>query len=411
MRPFTLLVKPASGDCNLRCEYCFYLEKCGLYPETNRHRMSDNVLEQMVKSYMATRQPMYSIGWQGGEPTLMGLEFFQKVVEFQKKYGHPGASVGNGLQTNATSIDDEMAAFFQEYHFLLGCSLDGPAKLHDRYRLTAGGNASHAEVLRGIEALERHKVEFNILVLVSRANVARAREVYRYLRDRGFLFHQYIPCVEFDEKGELLPFAINADEWGQFLCELFDEWWKKDTRKVSIRHFDSILAKMVDGQTNVCTMGTNCCQYFVVEHNGDVYPCDFFVEPKCKLGNVMENSWEEMLRSPIYLEFGAQKSCWNQLCESCDCLDLCAGDCLKHRVYAGNPPQHLSSLCAGWKRFIQHTRKRFEKLAETVRKQRLKEIRASRSAQFKSKPQTPSVGRNEPCPCGSGKKFKKCCGR
>ena len=411
MRPFSLLVKPASADCNLRCEYCFYLEKCHLYPEANRHRMSDEVLEQMVKSYMATRQPVYSIGWQGGEPTLMGLEFFQKVVELQKKYGRPGTSVGNGLQTNTTLIDDEMAAFFQKYNFLLGCSLDGPARLHDRYRLTAGGKPTHTDVLKGIETLEKHQVEFNILVLVSQANVAYAREVYRYLRDHGFLFHQYIPCVEFDENGELLPFAISGEEWGSFLCELFDEWWKKDTRKISIRHFDSILTKMVDGQANVCTLGTDCCQYLVVEHNGDVYPCDFFVEPQLKLGNVMEHSWEEMLHSPIYLKFGAQKARWNQLCEDCDCLDLCAGDCLKHRIYAGNPSQNLSTLCSGWKRFLRHSRKRFEKLAESVRKQRQREARASRQAQFQNSSRPASVGRNDPCPCGSGKKFKKCCGK
>ncbi|PID55765.1 anaerobic sulfatase maturase [candidate division KSB3 bacterium] len=411
MKAFSLLVKPASADCNLRCEYCFYLEKCRLYPEESRHRMSDDVLEQMLKSYMAVRQPFYSLVWQGGEPTLMGLEFFQKVVSFQKQYGRPGSRIGNALQTNAAVISHEMAAFFQQYHFLIGCSLDGPAGLHDRYRLTAGGTATHALVLQGIEILEAHQLDCNILVLVSQANVAHAREVYRYLRDRGFLFQQYIPCVEFDEKGELCHFALSGEEWGTFLCELFDEWWKKDVHKVSVRHFDSILAKLLDGQAAVCTLGTNCCQYLVVEYNGDVYPCDFFVDPELKLGNVMENSWEEMLQSPIYLDFGSQKSHWNQACESCDCLDICAGDCLKHRIYAGNPPQHLSVLCSGWKRFLRHSRKRFEKLAGTIRKQRLREVRASQRSQFQTRSATASAGRNDPCPCGSGKKFKKCCGR
>jgi uncharacterized protein len=416
MRPFTLLVKPASADCNLRCEYCFYLDKCHLYPETTRHRMSDDVLEQMVKSYMATSQPMYSIGWQGGEPTLMGVDFFSKVVEFQKTYGRSGARVGNGLQTNATLINDKMAELFCKYQFLVGCSLDGPATLHDRYRHTIGGKPSHADVMQGIETLKRHDVEFNILTLVSQANVAHAREVYRYLLDQGFLFHQYIPCVEFDEQGELLPFAITGEEWGDFLCELFDTWYAKDTLTVSIRHFDSILVKMVDDVANVCTLGHNCCQYFVVEYNGDVYPCDFFVEEPLKLGNVMQHSWQEMLDSATYHEFGAQKTQWNKVCETCDCLDLCAGDCLKHRIYDGNPPQHLSSLCAGWKRFLRYTRKRFEKLADKVRKQRLKEAQAYRQAQLRhtraqqAKAQFVAVGRNDPCPCGSGKKFKKCCG-
>jgi len=420
MRPFTLLVKPASADCNLRCEYCFYLEKCRLYPETVKHRMPDDVLEQMIKGYMATPQPMYSIGWQGGEPTLMGVDFFKKVIEFQQRYGQRGARVGNGLQTNATLITDEMAELFGEYHFLLGCSLDGPSEIHDRYRLDAGGKPSHANVLQGLQTLERHNVEFNILVLVSQSNVSRAREVYRYLRDTGYLYHQYIPCVEFDEAGNLLPFAITGEEWGEFLCELFDEWYQQDTQTVSIRHFDSILCKMVDGVNNVCVMGDNCCQYLVVEHNGDIYPCDFFVEESLKIGNVMDISWEEALISPIYREFGAQKAQWNNACDVCDFLALCGGDCLKHRLYANNPPQTLGWLCAGWKRFLRYTQKRFDKLAERIRRQRMREQRRMQAQQRLYRPPTPksqsqqpdfkNVGRNDPCPCGSGRKFKKCCG-
>lgn len=409
MRPFTLLVKPASADCNLRCEYCFYLDKCRLYPETTRHRMSETVLEQLIKSYMATRQPIYSIGWQGGEPALMGLDFFAKVIELQKKYGRSGARVGNGVQTNATLISDEMADLFGKYHFLVGCSLDGSADIHDRYRRTIGGKLTHANVLRGIETLKRHNIEFNILILVSQANVSRAREVYRYLVAQGFSYHQYIPCVEFDENGELLPFAINGKEWGDFLCELFDQWYPTDTSSVSIRHFDSMLLKLVEGSTNICTMGRNCRQYFVVEYNGDIYPCDFFVEKSLKLGNVMNTSWEEALASQTYQEFGAQKAQWNEACEACDCLDVCAGDCLKHRTYAGKPSQNISWLCAGWKRFIRYTRTRFEKLAGKIQKQRMKQEQLFRQAKPQRKSQFASVGRNDPCPCGSGRKFKKCC--
>jgi uncharacterized protein len=410
MHPFTLLVKPASADCNLHCEYCFYLKKHHLYPETKRHRMSDEVLKQLIKSYMATPQPMYSIGWQGGEPTLMGVEFFTTVVEYQQQYGHRGAVVGNGLQTNATLITDEMARLFGEYHFLLGCSLDGPAEIHNRYRRNIDGKPSHADVLRGLETLKRHNVEFNILVLVSQANVDKAREIYRYLVELGYFYHQYIPCVEFTEQGELLPFAITGKEWGEFLCELFDEWYPKDTTAVSIRHFDSILVKLVDGVSNVCVMGDNCCQYLVVEHNGDIYPCDFFVEPSLKIGNIMDTSWEEALNSPIYHQFGAMKAQWNEVCNTCDFLELCGGDCLKHRIYAGNPPQTLGWLCVGWNRFLRYTRKRFEKLADRVRRQRLREQQRYRPPGPQPKPQAASVGRNAPCPCGSGKKYKKCCG-
>ncbi len=408
MPSFTLLVKPGSADCNLRCEYCFYLDKCHLYPETTRHRMSEAVLEQLIKGYMATSQPTYTIGWQGGEPTLMGEDFFAKVVKFQKKYGRSGAAVANGLQTNATLISDGMAKLFNKYHFLLGCSLDGSAEIHNHYRRTIGGKPTHADVLRGIETLRRHQVEFNILVLVSQANVSHAREVYRYLVAQGFLYHQYIPCVEFDENGELLPFAINDKQWGDFLCEVFDEWYSKDRFSVSIRHFDSILVKLLDGATNICVMGRNCCQYFIVEYNGDVYPCDFFVEKPLKLGNVMHSSWQEMLNSETYREFGVQKVQWNNVCETCDCLDLCAGDCLKHRMYAGNPPKNLSWLCAGWKHFIRYSRKRFKKLADRIHRQRMKEKRLFRQKHHATA-DVASAGRNDPCPCGSGRKFKKCC--
>ena len=387
-----------------------------MYPESAKHRMPDAVLEQMIKTYMATPQPMYSIGWQGGEPTLMGVEFFRKVVEFQQRYGRPGSRVGNGLQTNATLITDEMAALFGEYHFLLGCSLDGSADIHDQYRLDAGGQPSHAKVLQGLDVLEKHNVEFNILVLVSRSNVRRAREVYDYLVDAGYRYHQYIPCVEFDEDGKLLPFAITGEEWGAFLCELFDAWYQTGSTKVSIRHFDSILMKMLDGVNNVCVMGDNCCQYLVVEHNGDIYPCDFFVEEPLKIGNVMDTTWEDALNSPVYQEFGAQKSQWSEACEACEWLGLCGGDCLKHRIYAGRPPQTLGWLCAGWKCFLPHTQKRFEKLAARVQRQRVREEQRLRQQQRRYQPAASqpaaakNVGRNAPCPCGSGKKFKKCCG-
>jgi uncharacterized protein len=410
MRPFTLLVKPASADCNLHCEYCFYLDKCHLYPETKRHRMSDAVLEQLIKGYMATKQPTYSIGWQGGEPTLMGLDFFRKVTHLQEKYGRAGAVVGNGLQTNVTLITDEMAEHFSKYHFLLGCSLDGPASVHDRYRHTLRGKPTHTEVLRGIETLKRNSVEFNILTLVSQSNVHRAREIYGYLVDQGFFYHQYIPCVEFDENGELLPFSINGKEWGGFMCEIFDEWYSKDVYRVSFRHFDSILFKMVEGSINVCNLGRNCCQYFVVEYNGDIYPCDFFVEESLRLGNVMDTSWKEVLGSKTYNKFGAQKAQWNKECQACDCLDLCSGDCLKHRIYAGNPPQNLSWLCEGWKQFIRHARSRFEYLAQEIRERRMEEKRLLDQQKRQARETFSSVGRNDPCPCGSGRKFKKCCG-
>jgi len=406
---FSLLIKPASADCNLKCEYCFYLGKCVLYPETKRHRMSEAVLERMIRSYLATAQPAYNFGWQGGEPTLMGLDFFRRVTDLQQKHGQPGTSVANGVQTNATLIDDAMAEHFARFNFLLGCSLDGPEEVHDLYRHTIAGAPSHRDVLRGIGVLRKHKVEFNILVLVSQSNVRRAREVYRYLVGEGFLYHQYIPCVEYDAAGNRLPFAIGGEAWGAFLCDLFEEWRARDTYRVSIRHFDSLLAKLVDGAVSVCTLGRNCCQYFVVEYNGDIYPCDFFVEPHLRIGNVADTSWDAALRADIYRRFGELKSDWNERCNACRHLDLCAGDCLKHRLYANRPPSAPSALCEGWSMFLERTRPGFEQLAADIRQKRIAE--QNRFAAALPPPARGAIGRNDPCSCGSGRKFKHCCGK
>jgi uncharacterized protein len=407
VRPFSLLVKPASADCNLRCTYCFYLDHCSFYPETRRHRMSDDVLTHMIRSYMQTSQPSYQFGWQGGEPTLMGVDFFRRAVALQQKYGQAGANVANGLQTNGTLVTDELAAHLAEYKFLTGISLDGPAYLHDKYRLKLGGGGSHQDVLRGIRRLQEHRAEFNILVLVNEANVKEPAEVYHYLCDHGFLFHQYIPCVEPDADRNVLPFSTSAEEWGEFLCTIFDMWYAADTRRVSIRLFDAVLALLVDGVRNICPFGTNCCQYFVVEYNGDVFPCDFFVEKRLRLGNVSTDRWESMQQSPIYTNFGAQKKQLNTKCEGCEFLWICAGDCLKHRLCTGGgDPRRLSDLCAGWELFYRHTMPRFQQLADQVKAERRRAATAQAIARQGGAP-----GRNDPCPCGSGRKYKKCCGR
>ncbi len=406
MKPFSLLIKPAGADCNLQCEYCFYRSRGALYPATARHRMSDEVLQRLVAGYMATDQPQYVFNWQGGEPTLLGVEFFRRVTELQMRYGKPGAVVANGLQTNATLLDDEFAEHLARYRFLVGVSIDGPAEIHDRYRVGPGGRGSHQQVLRGIECLRRNHVDFNALVLVTSANVGRAKEVYHYLCDLGIRHHQYIPCVEFNPDGRPLPFTITGRQWGEFLCELFDEWRKADTYRVSVRLFDSIVTMMVEGRHNVCHMGTNCCEYFVVEHNGDVYPCDFFVERELLLGNICSDSWESLQTAGKYVEFGRQKARWNSKCSRCDYLRFCAGDCLKHRLYNGDNPRTLSWLCEGWMQFYGHALGPLSQIASDIARERQRGHAVNRSGEAG----TVKVGRNDPCPCGSGKKFKHCCG-
>jgi len=371
MTPFSLLVKPASADCNLRCRYCFYLDACSFYPETGRRRMNEATLERMIAGYMATPQPVHSFGWQGGEPTLMGLEFFRQTVTLQAARAQPGARIANGLQTNGTLLNDEWAAFLAEYKFLVGVSLDGPAAVHDAERRTAGGQGSHAAVLAGIDCLRRNKVEFNILTLVNRANVSQPVAIYDYLVSQGFYYQQYIECVEVEPDGTPKPFTITGPEWGDFLCQVFDRWYPRDTRRVSVRLFDTILARIVDGAATTCTSSDNCCQYFVVEHNGDVYPCDFHVRLSRKLGNVATDNWTTLQQSPAYLAFGEEKRKWNAACSKCAFLQFCQGDCPKNR---GGPDRRdstaLSYLCEGWRRFYRHTLPRFQKLADDIRRER-----------------------------------------
>ena len=391
MRPFSLLIKPASADCNLDCEYCFYTEKAALYPDNPRHRMSEETLEQMVRNFFAAPQQEFAFGWQGGEPTLMGQKFFERAVELQRRYAPPGSTVSNGLQTNGTLIDDEFAAWLAANRFLVGISIDGPAEVHDRYRKTRAGGGSHARVMRGLDALKRHGVEYNVLALVTQANVREPAALYEYLKGLGASHHQYIPCVETDEAGELTDYSVSGDDWGRFLSGLFDAWAPADAAEVSIRFFDSVLTKMLNGHATVCYMGKDCRHYFVVEHSGDIYPCDFYVEPARKLGNVADDAFVELWRSPAYREFGREKRRWSKSCEGCPYLAYCAGDCPKMRLEGDNgggdvakPAAADSSpgaageagapsvLCAGWKQFYAHALPRFEELATEFRAGRLR---------------------------------------
>lgn len=359
---FSLLVKPASADCNLRCEYCFYLEKAALYPESPVHRMDDETLEALIRNYMATRQQIYSFGWQGGEPALMGTDFFKRVTALQQQYGRPGSRIFNALQTNATLIDLEFARYLAEYRFLTGISIDGPEDIHNKYRKRAGGSGSYAEVARGLELLQRAGAEVNAMVLVSRSNIGKPEAVYRHLKQLGLLYHQYIPCVETDDAGNLLPYAVSGGEWGNFLTRIFNEWLRRDMYTVSVRNFDAVLQKLVNNQTAMCSMGRNCGDYFVVEHNGDVYPCDFFVGPDLLLGNILRNSYEEMRNSQAYRRFSGVKCGWDGACSRCAYLDLCGGDCPKHRPEAG-----VSLLCPGIQYFYGATLETFKKIANNLK--------------------------------------------
>ena len=365
MNDFSLLIKPAAADCNLRCAYCFYIGRLGLTPA--RPRMSDDVLEKMISSYMGSRQAeSYAFSWQGGEPGLLGFGFFKMVVKLQMKYAPAGAVVSNGFQTNGTLVTDELAAFLAEYKFLFGVSLDGPAQLHDHYRKTVAGRPTQATVMKGIDRLRRHGAEVNVLALVNDRNVKQPREVYGYFKNHGLFHQQYVPCVEFDQTGRLLPYSVNGEQWGTFLCAIFDRWSAEDVGHVSIRLFDSVLEYLVSGKRNTCAMGTDCRQYFVVEYDGSVYPCDFFVRDDMKLGNVKDGNWSDLLVSPVYRQFGLAKASWCDECRTCPYLPLCHGDCQKLRPVLGEG-RAKSVLCKGWQAFYAHALPRLQQIADEIK--------------------------------------------
>ncbi len=371
MNPFSLLIKPAGADCNLRCRYCFYLGRQALYPEVEVPRMDEGTLQILIRRYLALPFPSHTFAFQGGEPLLMGEGFFHKVVQLQRRYARPGTQITNCVQTNGTLVTERLARFFAQEHFLVGVSVDGPEAVHDEGRKAQGGGGSHAAVMRGLKLLAEAGVEHNVLTLVSQSNVQDPVGLYHYLRDDlGQRYLQFIECVEFDKAGRRLPYAITPEAWGDFVCALFDEWRKEDAHRISVRLFDSLVSKVLTGNANTCAMGCDCRSYFVIEHNGDVYPCDFFVSRETKLGNIVEDDWDTLWEHPLHTQFGARKRQWHPECEACPYVMFCQGDCPKNRTGhdAFANPRTRSYLCEAWKRIYEHIVPPLRELALAMRK-------------------------------------------
>ena len=365
----SLLIKPASAVCNLDCEYCFYLDRdADPYKALPGRRMTDETLEQLVDKFLFYSFPQSVFAFQGGEPTLAGVKFFQKLVEFQKRYGRDGQVVSNALQTNAVLINEDWCDLLREYSFLLGVSLDGPQDVHDLYRFNKSRQGTWHKVMQGIEVLRKHKVDFNILCVVSQANVHQPRKLYDWFKREGFDFIQYIPLAEFDKEGNPLPFALTPEQYGKFLVETFEAWWP-DRQKVRIRFFDNIVEALAGETPGNCTMHQTCDSYVVVEYNGDVYPCDFFVEKDWKLGNIVLDSFPEIARRNRRRDFAATKVIPHEECMKCEFEFVCHGGCPKLRHGPHGKFGDLDYFCQSYKMIYARAVPPLKREADRIRAQ------------------------------------------
>ncbi len=392
MRAFHVMTKPIGPICNLDCKYCFYLEKEKLFPSNENFRMSDEVLEAYIRGYIGSQDvPEISFAWQGGEPTLLGVKFFRRVVELQKKHAG-GKRIGNALQTNGTLLDDEWGRFLHGENFLVGLSIDGPAKLHNAYRVDKKGRATYDDVLRGLRVLKEHKVEFNTLTVVNRVNSRHPLEVYRFLRGIGSGFIQFIPLVErmadaealklgldlampprADEEGlrrmPVTDWSVEPGQYGEFLCSIFDEWVRRDVGKTFVQIFDVTLGNWFGERGGLCVFSETCGTALAMEHNGDVYSCDHYVYPHYKLGNVLNESPGALASSEFQRQFGQAKAATlPRYCRECEVRHLCHGECPKHRfIRTPDGEAGLNYLCRAYKKFFNHSAPAMWRMVELLR--------------------------------------------
>ncbi len=419
---FHIMTKPRGAICNLDCKYCYFLAKELMYPGS-RFRMADELLENYTRQYIEAQQvPEVTFAWQGGEPTLMGLDFFRRAVELQQKYARPGMRIHNAFQTNGVLLNDEWCAFFHAHDFLIGLSIDGPKAIHDAYRVDKGGNPTFDKVMAGLNLLKQHKVEFNILTTVHAANAEHGLAVYRCLRDEvGTQFMQFIPIVERDnetgyQEGDTVTGrSLTAEQYGRFLIAIFDEWVRHDVGRVFVQIFDVALAAWVGERPGLCIFEETCGLALAMEHNGDVFSCDHFVEPKYKLGNLQEIELLEMVTSPAQQQFGlAKRDSLPRYCRECEVRFVCNGGCPKDRfIETPDGESGLNYLCGGFRAFFNYIDQPMRFMANELRHRRppANIMLALAKAAEAQQQRFAAASRNDPCPCGSGRKFKACHGK
>lgn len=422
-----VMAKPTGSVCNIDCTYCFYLEKEALYPERNtRWQMSDETLERYICQHIdAQSGDNVTFAWQGGEPTMMGLAFFRRVIALCDKYAD-GKKITHALQTNGMLLDDAWARFFAEHRFLIGLSIDGPAPLHNQYRVNRAGKGTHDRVMAAMALLKAHHVEFNTLTVVGKHNVEHALEVYEFLVAAGSRYIQFIPLVERlsndassalqlvlpgESAARLAPWTVPSWQFGDFLCQIFDLWVRRDVERVSVQMFDVAMAAWTGQPPVLCVHSETCGHAFALESNGDLYNCDHFVYPEHKLGNIHQQTIHELNHSEQAIAFGqAKEARLTADCRRCEFRPVCHGGCPKHRfaVSPGGHPGH-NYLCAGYKHFFKHITP-YMNVWQQLQENGYPPSAIAQWLASEAQQAPTAAKRNDPCPCGSGRKYKKCCG-
>lgn len=427
--PFHVMSKPIGPRCNLACTYCYYLEKERLYPQEQKFRMDDAVLERFIADYIASQAAAgvaeIWFAWQGGEPSLLGLGYFARIVALQEKYKPAGTTVRNSIQTNGTLLTVQWASFLRQHNFLVGLSIDGPPSLHDRHRRDRRGQPTSSRVMAALELLRTQQVEFNVLAVVNHDNVSRPLEVYRFLRECGVTFMQFIPLVERrDPQGCLAgptegamdsasmpvtPWSVSALAYGDFLCAIFDEWVRHDVGRVFVQHFEVQLGLWLGRPAALCIFAQTCGRGLALEHNGDLYACDHYVYPEYRLGNIMQQPLGQLAASAALRRFGEDKrASLPRQCRECPYRFACNGGCPKHRFLASDADgeQGLNYFCAAYRRFFAHAGPFLDAMAHLVRHGRpaaaIMPLLAARRGRSAS-------ALNRTCPCGSGRALRQCC--
>jgi uncharacterized protein len=411
-REFQVFAKAIGPVCNLGCRYCYYLKKEALFPSGAGFRMDETLLEEYIRQHIEAHPgPTVNFSWHGGEPTLLGLDYFKKIIALQYKHKPPEKSITNGIQTNGTLLNESWCRFFAAEKFNVGLSLDGPQEFHDQNRITIGQAPTYARVIRGYELLQKHRVPCDLLCVVHSENVGHPTRVYRFFKKIRAQYLTFLPLVERDLSTQtgISDLSLPSEAWGQFLCQIFDEWKAEDIGRVQVQIFEEAVRTAFGREHSLCILRRTCGDIPVIEHNGDFYSCDHFVNQDHRIGNILETPLFELLESPAQRAFGQAK--WDRLpeyCRKCEVLTLCYGGCPKDRFLRTPEGQEgLNYLCAGYKRFFTHCRPFVEQVAALWRRQ--KDEPPSPPSQRERKITAAKVGRNDPCPCGSGLKYKKCC--